>query len=413
MFDWASFKRRRFVALAMPRLVGHLTPDRAKSRVHDDSDTMEGAEPFLVRWPAGTPLPRVGLVQDVVSDPYWTKYRHFLQANGFPYQIVDIHSRAWLESLEGVDIVVWRPSSSPSELEEARRKVFFLNDFLSMRTYPSARALQLYEDKILQTWILAHLGAEAPRTIISFSEADALAGLTELGSQVVWKINTGSASLGVERLSAAGAQRAAKRTFSLRGRRTYWPHLNQQGYVYAQALESDLRTDMRIIVVGPLLLGYYRDAPPGDFRASGMNRLRWGALPPSCLEEAWNLASRLDVGAVALDFLVDEDCSHCKVIEFSSFIRVDAPMELSVDGVAGVYVRHAPGNFEFRPGRYWLPELVLAQALAQTFGVDADRLLLDALDGSLTEAESQGEDVSGSERRSPDTVATVTSLATN
>ena len=367
------------MALALSRLVPMVAPGRTDARVCDDSGRLGEAAPLDVEWPRDVARPRVGLVQDTDAHPYWTKYRRFLQHNGFPYLLVDIHSSSWVEQLDDVDLVIWRPSSRLNELDEARRKIFFLQEFLGKRTYPTLRAVNLYEDKILQSWVLRYIGADMPTTIASFSEADALAAVADLGPDVVWKIAAGSSSIGVERLSTRQARAAVRRAFSARGRHTYWPFANQKGYMYAQALEADLSIDMRILVIGPLLFGYYRDAPPGEFRASGMGRVRKEALPAEALEEAWQLARRLDVGAVAIDFIVDAECRKRKVIEFSSFIQVLSPMQLIVDGLPGAYVRSAPQRFAFSPGCYWPQELALAEVLGRACGLDTDRLLLDSL----------------------------------
>jgi hypothetical protein len=379
MPSWKQFERRRTIAVARPRVKSLLTPHRSRQRIEDDSDALGVVPPFLIKWPEEVPRPCVGLVQDANPYPYWTKYRRFLEANGFPFRLVDIHSRSWLEMLGGIDILVWRPSSEPCQLEEARRKIFYVNEFLGLKTYPSLRAVTLYEDKILQSWAFRALGVDTPPTMTSFSLPDALEGVKELGEEVVWKITTGSGSLGVELLSARRARAAVRQAFSVRGRRTYWPYLNQKDYVYAQALQRDLRTDMRVIAVGPLLLGWYRDAPPHDFRASGMNLERMEALPSDALEEVWRISGELAMGAIAVDFIVDQDYRQRKAIELCGFTGVHTADQLRIGGRPGVYIRHSAGRFEFCEGRYWLQELALAEALGRACGLDVDTLLLDAL----------------------------------
>jgi glutathione synthase/RimK-type ligase-like ATP-grasp enzyme len=379
LFDWKQFERRRMVAIARPRIKSLLAPHRSSFYVRDDSESLGIAPPLLVRWPDDVVRPRVGLVQDTDSYPYWTKYRRFLETNRFPFRLVDIHSRSWLETLGDIDVLVWRPSSEPSRLEEARRKIFHLNEFLGMKTYPSLRAVTLYEDKIMQSWAFEALGIDTPPTVTSFSLPDALEGVRQLGDEVVWKITTGSGSFGVELMSAGRAQAAVRRAFSVRGRRTYWPYLNQKDYVYAQALQRDLRTDMRVIVVGPLLFGWYRDAPRRDFRASGMGRERMEEIPAEALEEAWRVSRLLRIGAVAVDYVVDRHQGQRQAIELCGFTGVHTLDQLRVDGRIGAYVRRSEGSFEFHEGRYWLQELALADALATHCGLDADGLLLDSI----------------------------------
>jgi glutathione synthase/RimK-type ligase-like ATP-grasp enzyme len=371
--------RKRWAAIALSRLGPLIAPRRTTPRVVDDSADLGVAPPFKVAWPVGQRLPRVGLVEDIAADPYWTKYRRFLQNNSIPFRMVDIRSDSWLRQLADLDMVVWRPGPHLWELEEARRKIFHMSEFMGLATYPTLRAVSLFNDKILGSWALEQLGAESPRTVASFDEVDALEQVSALGMEVVWKTAAGSGSAGVEKLSARRAKEAVRTAFSTRGRRTYWPYANQKNYVYAQKLERELTIDMRIIVVGPLVFGYYRDTPKGEFRASGMGLVRREGLPPEAMEEAWRISERLGVGAVAVDFITDATLGRRKVIEFSSYIKVDDPEELWVDGVPGVYVRERPGTFTFREGRFWLPEVALAEALCRMLGLDAARLLADAV----------------------------------
>ncbi|MBN1461176.1 MAG: hypothetical protein JXA57_16735 [Armatimonadetes bacterium] len=371
--------RRRWQTLALSRLAPILAPRRTAPRVVDDSGSIDVAPTLMIDWPDDKPRPRVGLVRDIDAHPYWTKYQRFLRDNRFPFRVIDIHSNSWIDELADLDMVVWCPASELYELEEARKKIFYMGEFLGLSTYPSLRAVNLYEDKVAQAWALAAAGADTPKTVVSFNKDDALREVAALGSEVVWKIAAGASSAGVERLTARRARVAIRKAFSTRGRMTYWPYANQKGYVYAQALERDLNIDMRVVVTGPVLSGMYRDTPRGDFRASGMGLIRKGGIPPGALEEAWRISRTLDVGAVAVDFITDDAYSRRKVIEFSSFIKVRRADYLVVDGEAGCYVREGPGCFEFRPGRLWLQELALAQALGRVCGLDSDRLLHDSL----------------------------------
>ena len=88
--------RKRWAAIALSRLGPLIAPRRTALRVVDDSADLDIAPPLLVEWPAGRRLPRVGLVEDAAADPYWTKYRRFLQNNSIPFRMVDIHGDSWL-----------------------------------------------------------------------------------------------------------------------------------------------------------------------------------------------------------------------------------------------------------------------------------------------------------------------------
>jgi len=229
----------------------------------DDGPALEVAAPLRMAWPAGVPKPRVGLVADRDPYPYWTKYRRFLAVNEIPYELYDIHRSTWLAEAARYALVVWRPMSYPFELEECRRKFWLLEQHLGLLCYPSYAELQLYEDKISQYELLAHHGLPVVETFISASEAETLAYLASCRYPLVWKISTGSGSLGVELVrDRRTAERWTRQVFSFAGRRTYWPYLNQKNYVYLQCFLPAARYDLRVIVVGDTAFGYYRDVPP-------------------------------------------------------------------------------------------------------------------------------------------------------
>lgn len=67
---------------------------------------------------------------------------------------------------------------------------------------------------------------------------------------------------------------------------------------------------------------------------------------------------------LAVDMLQDKRDHLFKVIETSVFIRVDTCEQLKVEGVPGFY-QYYDGGFHFKPGRYWIQEFVLKEAMEQ------------------------------------------------
>jgi glutathione synthase/RimK-type ligase-like ATP-grasp enzyme len=331
----------------------------------DDGPSLEEAEPVLMAWPENVPRPRVGLVPDIDPYPYWTKYRRFLVANGIPYELYDIHHSSWLADAERFDLVLWRPASYPYELEECRRKFHLLETRLGMLCCPSVAEMQLYEDKIAQYEVLTRHGFPMAETFISESEAETRAFLAQCSYPLVWKLTTASGSLGVELVtSRRQAERMVRKVFNFCGRRTYWPYLGQKDYVYLQRFLPEARFDMRVIVVGECVFGYYRDAPRGEFRASGMNRLRWEEPPTvAAIKLARRVASALGMSYVAVDVLVDRQ-GELRIIELSNSIQVQEPWSLRRGSVAGAYVFDGPGDHcRFVPMRVWIQELCLRNVL--------------------------------------------------
>lgn len=330
----------------------------------DDRAVVEAVEPVRMAWPAGVRKPLVGLVPDRDHPPYWTKYRHFLEANGIPWELYDVHRSDWRQRAARLDAVVWRPLSFPSELEECRRKLVVLEGVMGLFCYPSLREALLYEDKLLQTELLQHHGFPVAETFISHDEQEALAYVERCEYPLVWKVGCGSGSLGVELVrDVRAARRAVRQVFGHAGRATYWPYLRQKDYVYLQRLEPNLGYDLRVIVIGDLALGYYRDVPEGEFRASGMHTERFDRVPDDALSLAHRVARAVAVPQLAVDMLRAPDGS-LRIIELSSFPRVDGPFECQLDGDPGVYRRQAAGDrWVFVPMVVWSQQLALRQAL--------------------------------------------------
>lgn len=348
--------------------IGSLFPGLVKPRrVVDDRDSLNDAAPVVLIWPSGIPKPLVGLVRDTDDKPYWTKYERFLKHNQIPFEYYNIHASTWRTAAERFDAVVWRPGSEPVELFEARKKIYLLERYLRKSCYPSFDTVMTYEDKILQYELLKHYGFPVIDTFISHDYDEIARQTGVMAYPAVSKVSPGSGSFGVEIVENAGqADRIAGAAFAFAGRQTYWPYLNQKNYVFFQQYQKNEGYDLRIIVIGAIIIGYYRDVPAGDFRASGMGLVRWGELPADAVELARRIARRFDSVAIAVDMLRDPDTGKLAVIELSSFTRVDGD-EGQRDGVLGIHILDEDGALSFQEGKYWLQELALREFFARVW----------------------------------------------
>lgn len=358
-------RTRRYALLrnAAKRLVPKRFPE---PEPFEEDPELEHPEQVLLAWPSGVRKPNVGLVCDPGSYAYWTKYRRFLQANDIPFEIYDVHRSSWLRDAQCFDIVVWRPMSSPHELEECRRKFHILETQLGVLCYPSFAEAQMYEDKIAQYELLKYHGLPVIDTLVSNSQREALEYLGTCDYPLVWKLAAGSGSVGVELVrTRRTAERWVRRAFDFAGRRTYWPYVSQKNYVYLQKFIPDAGTDVRVIVIGSLAFGFYRDVPKGDFRASGMHTVRWGALPEGAVHLARRVAQCFDMPYIAVDMIAESAGTDFRIIEVSCFTgEYWGPERLCQDGVSGAYVFDGPGEeYRFVPMRVWPQELVLKRLL--------------------------------------------------
>ena len=161
------WRKRRLYA----RLRQHLP--MAELACIDDHEAVDAVEPAVIDWPAGLCKPRCGVVQDPGPYPRWTKYRRFLEHNGFEYGIYNLHAHDWLEKVQGYDVIIGMPSSEFWHLEETRRKYRFIQAHFGKTTYPSPEHAALYEDKELEACLAEICGMPFAKTYVSHDRNDA------------------------------------------------------------------------------------------------------------------------------------------------------------------------------------------------------------------------------------------------
>ncbi len=332
-----------------------------------DAGHMAEANRVSIEWPPTVPRPVFGIVRDFEQFPRWTKYCRFLEANSFSYRTYDIHSHNWLRDAEGLDVVVGMPSSEPYHLQEVLYKFHFLETYLGKACYPAVRHVFLYENKSLEAFIAQNHGLPFAGTHISHSKADAMRMVEDLKYPVVSKIVPASGSLGVRLVgSAAQARRIVGSAFSQTGRRSHVTYFRQKNYVYFQDFVPNDGYDIRAIVIGAFVFGYYRKVPPNDFRASGMNLVEKRALPKEAMILARRLNAVVKSPMLVVDMLHGADGKYY-IIEFSPFCQMEKPEQLHVDGVPGAYVFDDEETCHFEAGKWWNHELALREYLVTDY----------------------------------------------
>lgn len=327
----------------------------------DDRHELDVAERVTISWPNERAKPRVGLVRDYVHPPYWTKYERFLRNNGFPFEYYDIHRSDWLTASVDFDVIIWAPTGSAPEIEEHKRKTFILETYCKKVCFPSFETLMWYEDKIYQYEWLRMNDLPVVETFVSHSLPEVEERIPQSLYPMVTKVPVGAGSQGVELINnARQAEAIARRAFSPVGRTTYWPYLRHKDYVYFQKFLPNAAYDLRVIVVGNRVFGYYRDVPQREFRASGMGLVRKTAIPEDAMQLARHLMKKLDLHDAAVDMLRDPD-GKLHIIELSAFIEVETAEQLHVDGAPGAYVFDPSGAYHFEPGKFWIQELALKE----------------------------------------------------
>lgn len=313
---------------------------------------------------------KVGLVSDVYSilseglvnsRAYSPKYERFLKNNRIRYEYYDITAHDWIDRAKQFDVIIWHTASDPVTQSCAESKIYVLDKLMGKVCLPSFDEIWSYENKINAHYLYQfHQLPEIP-TFVTFDKKDALAFAKETSYPVISKLTTGSAAHGVEKINSENdCVRLIHKVFSAAGRKTYWPFCRQKGYVYFQQFMEDATFDLRIIVIGNKLLGYYRLPKKGDFRASGAGIYEKKEIPEEALDLAYRVKEAFHSRCLATDLLYSEKRHRYYIIESSVFIGVDTCEQLVVNGVPGYYEKMSDG-YVFREGRYWIQELTLKE----------------------------------------------------
>lgn len=315
---------------------------------------------------------KVGLVrqqEDYISEnyftkrAYWPQYERFLKNNKISYTYYDIHSSRWMVDSKEFDIILWHPYYTPDIHEEAKTKIYFLEKYLGKRCFPSFDELWSYEDKVKNHYILEHFNFPCVPTFVTNSKKEAIEFINNTDFPIISKIANGSSSKGVHRISnKKEAINYINSCFSDIGLKTYWPFMRQKNYVYFQKYITDSEFDLRIILVGSKIFGYYRYPKPGDFRASGAGIIEMRELPEIAMKTALSVKDKLKVSInpplLAIDMVYSTKLNVYYIIETSIFCGVDTPDQLVINGISGYY-EYIDDKFLFKEGRYWIQELAL------------------------------------------------------
>jgi len=340
---------------------------KSKPKYMDDRDQLIDAEIVRIEWPASVKKPVFGIVQDYDVYPKWTKYRRFLENNSFDYGIYHIHRHDWIDLSNQFDIIIGIPSNTLYDLQEIRSKYEILETFREKICYPSSVHARLFEDKCLEAYIAKVANIPFAKTYVLTDKDDALQLIAQLKYPFVSKIVPSSASIGVELvLNFTQARQIVNEVFSQHGKKTHMIYHQQKNLVYFQEFIPNDGYDIRIIVVGNKVFGYYRNVLEGDFRASGMRKWEKRELPVEAMKIALKVNSVIESPVLAVDFLHDHEGKYT-IIEYSPFYQMDSPEELHVNGIPGVYIFNQDGSYHFEIGKYWVAELALRELLQNNY----------------------------------------------
>lgn len=356
-----SFLRRIFINKSIKK--GKLLNNTELPQLIDTADVV------LLNVDVEKKAVNVGLVKDKpfyedeeYIDPslYYPKYERFLTNNNINFEYYDIYAHDWLEKADLYDVIIWRTDGNPMTQEIALNKIYVLEKIMNKVCFPSFHEVWTYEEKINAHYLYTLHNLPQIPTFVSHSKDDALDFLGKTEYPIISKIVTGASSKGVKKIDTyKEALALVDQAFSSKGIKTFYPYVRQKNYVYFQQFIKGAEFDLRVMVVGNKLLGYYRLPNEGDYRASGAGNYVKKEIPVEALDLAFKTKALFDTTFLATDMLFSKKTNEYLIIESSLFIGVDTPEQLIIDNVPGYYERLSEGNYVFREGRFWVQELVL------------------------------------------------------
>ncbi|MDO5104869.1 RimK family alpha-L-glutamate ligase [Capnocytophaga sp.] len=316
---------------------------------------------------------KVGIVKDGIvniegyahRNSSWIFYEKFLKNNQIDYQFYDIYKHDWLEVATELDIIMWHTYSSPIDMYIAESKIYVLEKILKKTCFPSFHEVWQYEDKNRAIYMYKALGLPLIPTVISNSKTDALSLAEKSSYPMIYKTYIGSSSKGVTKVnSLSQSKRIIGKIFSHKGLETVYPYFRQKDTVLFQEFIADAQYDLRIMMIGNKAFGYYRYPKKNDFKASGAGIYEKKEIPKEALKIALEIKNKLNSRLMGVDLLFCNKSNQYKIIETSLFNQVDTPEQLVINGTAGYYDT-STDNFEFKPGKFWIHELVMEHIIEE------------------------------------------------
>jgi glutathione synthase/RimK-type ligase-like ATP-grasp enzyme len=328
-------------------------------------ERLESAEPVTFTWPENLNKPYVGLVKERIHRyASWPKFERFLQHNAIPYDYFNVHQSDFITQAQKFDLIIWHTRSTFAEQWEAKSKIEFLEEEMEVFCFPPSKALWFFEDKVRQHWLFEKHNIRAIKTFVSFSKEEALEYIKTCSYPIVSKEATNSGSEGVFLISnQKQALRFCNQVFGSGHKVHSTTYLRQKNYVLFQEFVPNDGYDLRITIIGNNYFGYYREIPPGDFRASGSGLVVKKNVPLDALYFAKSIKEELPYTPyLSVDLLRSKQDGQLYVIEISIFNRIRTSQQMDVDGIPGKYIFES-GEFKFLPCQVWYQDLILVEVL--------------------------------------------------
>jgi len=260
-----------------------------------------------------------------------------------PYKLVNAYESNIIEQVADCDVFMWHfDSRIPSDTIMARQLLFALQ-MAGKKVFPDFNTCWHFNDKVGQKYLLESIGAPLVTSYVYYSKTDAFSAISNIRFPIVFKLRVGAGASNVWLISSKPqAQKIVRKLFG-KGFNQYnyladfkdgWENYKshklsfkgllfkllqfafppqqskllsiERGYFYFQEFIPENTFDVRLIIIGgEKAYGMKRIVRKNDFRASGSSDFVYDGMPADVLSIGFQVAQRLGLQSVALDFIFE------------------------------------------------------------------------------------------------------------
>jgi len=273
----------------------------------------------------------------------WIKY---CEKNKIDYKVVNCYDSDIIKELGDCDALMWHHYHASGKDTQFAKELIYSLEMSGKLVFPDFRTTWHFDDKLGQKYLLEAVDAPTVPAYAFYSKQEALIWANTTSYPKVFKLRGGAGSDNV-RLVKSRKQciKFINQAFG-KGYSQYnsWGNLKERwrkyrigdtklgdvlvgvarlfiptpyariqgkerGYIYFQDFIPNNTHDIRVTYVYGKCFASRRQVRPGDFRASGSGLAEWdmSKIPESAIKSAFDLAKRLKLQTISLDFVLDKE----------------------------------------------------------------------------------------------------------
>lgn len=270
-------------------------------------------------------------------------YKKILKYNKIPYIELSLDQPDFWDLVKDLDLFIFRWAQPDDHHQIAKTILPILENSFGIKCYPNQKTCWLYDDKIMEYYLLNSLGYPFIESWIFWEKNNALKWAKEANYPVVFKLKKGAGSTNVVLIDKeSDAIKVIKRMFGKGISSNGVPHKGNvkyknlekfarakidkyflsklrniepeawqisKNYVLFQKFLPKNTFDTRVTTIGKRVFAFRRFTRKNDFRASGSGQIDYNIenIDLKLIELALKISKELNFQSMAYDFLFNED----------------------------------------------------------------------------------------------------------